>query len=239
MTRFALCVLMALICLSVPARAQSVEVATPEAVAIAFYKVAGLQPNFSAWASDTPLYHDTPVARRPKIQAQEAARLQQAYQAYSPATHLLNVATSAVVTLDESPDPENPARLLHHLDWAFTSDNSDFFPYEYRGMVFALVAQKMDGFQSAAITADQYRYIKERLGNLKRVRLVLHMRGISANGSAPVEVFGEEVWALAASVTGVTLWSADGSLVWEKSASGYVSPQTKSLNDLHQDRAAP
>lgn len=231
--------LLALVVLAAfPARAQAPDIATAEQVAIAFYKTAGLTPGFSAWAQDTDLYHHTPIARRDSVAAQEAVRLQQAYAQFSPEKDLLNVATTAVVSLSEEPDPENITRPLYFVRWHLNSENADFFPYEHRDMVFVLAPHGIQEFQQGEVTAEQYAYIKERMGNNRNVRILLHMRAQQADASAPVEIFGEEVWVLRTLMAGATLWDAEGGLLWEKSAGWYVSPQTHSLNELKQDQGA-
>lgn len=228
-----LCVLSAF-----PARAQAPDVITPERVAIAFYKMAGLQPNFSSWAKDTSEYHHTPVARRPRVEAKIAQKLLEEYQSFAPDRTLLNVATTAAVTLTEQADADNPEQIHYSLRWDLNSENDEFFPYEYRDTVFALMPQGMEAFREAPITREQYIYIKERMGSVKRHRVLLHMRAQQAHGDEPVRIFGEDTWVLATAMAGVTLWDAKGGLLWERSADWYVSPETKTLNDLKQERDA-
>lgn len=230
---FILCVLAA-----IPARAQAPDIATPEQIAIAFYKTAGLRPNFSSWAKDSEEYSLTPVARRPRTEARLAGQLQESFLRFSPQNDLLNVATSAVVTLSEEPDPDDITQARYFLRWDLDSQNIDFFPYEYRDTVFALMPAGLPAFQSAPITPAQYTYIKERMGNARRQRIVLHMRAASADSTGPVRIFGEDAWVLTTDMAGVTLWDGQGALLWERSAGWYVSPQTQQLNELKQERAA-
>lgn len=231
-----ICLMAFLLALALPVRAQSIDVATAEQVAIAFYKTAGLRPNFASWARDTDEYRHTPVARRERVEAQIAGRLSESYTRYSPESDLLNVATMAIVSLSEEPDPDNITRVNHFILWHFISENSDFFPYEYRDAVFALAPLGIKDFQRAAITPEQYTYLRERMGNTRRFKILLHMRAQQADGTAPVKIFGEDVWALRTLMAGVSLWNADGSMLWERSAGWYVSPQTQTLNDLKQER---
>lgn len=221
-----------------PARAQTNNVASAETIAIAFYKMAGLQPSFSSWAKDTSEYHHTPVARRPRAEAKISERMMQAYQEFSPARDLLNVATTAVVTLAEDADPDNPEQIHYSLRWDLDSENDEFFPYEYRDTVFALMPQGMEAYRTAPITREQYVYIKQRMGSVTRQRVLLHMRAQKAHGDAPVRIFGEDAWVLETAMAGVTLWDSKGSLLWERSADWYVSPETQTLNDLKQARDA-
>jgi hypothetical protein len=220
-----------------PARAQAPDIAEPEDVALAFYKVAGLRPAFAVWAEESERYHLAPVARRPRVLAEEAGRLLAAYNAYDPANDLLNVSTTALVTLREEPDPDNITRSRHFLLWDLDSKDGDIFPYAFRDTTFALVPHKLDSFKRAPISADQHRYLAERLGGtLKRARMVLHMRGQYADAQKPITMYGHDVWALVTLMAGVSLWADDGGILWEKSADWYVSPQTRALNDLKEDQ---
>ncbi len=239
MTRLALCLLVIFVAaLPASVRAQTLDTASSEDVAIAFYKIAGLTPSFSAWAKDTKLYHDTPLARRPAIAAQEAERLKKAYTDYSPARDILNLATLAHVTLQET-TAASPDQKQYTLSWTFMEDNGNFFPYEYRGMLFALVPQKVEDYENDTLTKDQYDRLKTALGNGKDARIILQLRGQYANPAEPMTLYDREVWPLAGMIAGVTLWGSDGALLWEKTANGYVSPQTQSLNALHEKPKAP
>lgn len=221
-----------------PAVAQAPDVATPERVAIAFYKMAGLQPSFSSWAKDTSEYRHTPVARRARVEAKIAEKLMEEYQEFTPDRHLLNVATTATVTLSEQADPDNPELVHYMLRWDLASENDEFFPYEHRDTLFALMPQGVEAYREAPITREQYLYIKERMGPVKRHRILLHMRAQQAHGDEPVRIFGENTWVLTTAMAGVTLWDAKGGLLWERSADWYVSPETQTLNDLKQARDA-
>ncbi len=231
MTRFAFYCLLVLLAVS-PASAQTIQPATPEDVAIAFYKVAGLKPGFTAWAEDTPRFHETPFARREKVLAEEAERLARAYDAYSPAVNTLNLVTKADVEIEATPDPDNSLKVHNILRWRFTEDSGNFFPYEYRDMLFALVPQKMETFQEAAITPAQAKHIREKLGKGRNVPVIIQLRALQADAKKPVLLKGHETWALAAGVAGVTLWDKSGTMVWEKTAGWYTSPRTESLNQL-------
>lgn len=227
-----------LILLSVcsPALAQTMKIADGETVAIAFYKFAGLQPNFMTWAVDTPVYLAAPFARRPGVQKKEAERLYKNYEDFSRAEGLLNVATMASVKLEEIINTDNALDKTYHLTWEFAKGDATFFPYEYRGEMFALVPDEMESFQSAPITAEQYRYMKEKMGTRDTAKLVLQLRGYYADHRAPVHLRGEDFWALGVKLAGVSLWDRDGGLLWENTATWYLSPRTQSLNELHQRR---
>ena len=236
MTRFAFYWLFAL-CLSLPASAQTIKSATAEDVAIAFYKIAGLTPSFSAWAEDTRRYHETPFALRDKVRAEEAARLSRAYDRYSPATQTLDLATTARVEIEAIPDPDNALIVRHVLRWRLAEEQASFFPYEYRDTVFALIPQKLDAFQEADITPAQAEHIAQKIGAADNVPVIIQLRGLQADAAKPVSLYGQDVWALAAGVAGVTLWDRAGGLIWEKTAGWYTSPRTQSLNQLKQDQA--
>lgn len=237
MARSAFYCLLLTVWLAAPALAQSIKPVTPEEVAIAFYKVAGLKPSFASWAEDTQRFHEAPFARRDQVRAEEAERLSRAYETYSPATHTLNLSTSAEVELIEEPDPDNSLIVHHRLRWKLSEDNANFFPYEYRDTLFALVPQKIEDFQEAAITAAQAKNIKSRLGSGRAIPILIQLRALKADASKPVSVYGQDVWVIAAGVAGITLWDKSGGLLWEKSAGWYTSPRTESLNQLKTQEA--
>ncbi len=234
MTRIAFILLIALAILPLSARAQSLDIVTGETVAIAFYKFAGLRPNFSSWAEDTPAYHEAPPARRERVQAQEAERLQKLYDNFSMAGNLLNVSTAVEVTLEEMPQEDDPLRKTYALSWKFAKGDADFFPYEYRDTLFALVPREVEKFQTADITEEQYIHLKDKFRRSNKATAILQLRGQYADSKAPVHLRGADFWALAATVAGISLWDSQGAILWENTASWYVTPRTQSLNDLHQ-----
>lgn len=224
--------------ITAPSSAQTMDMADAQTVAIAFYKFAGLQPGFLSWAEDTEAFQKAPLARRDRVQREEAERLARAYEAFSRSGDLLNVATMVELDIEEIIDEADALKKSYVLHWRFVKGDATFFPYEYRDTLFALVPDRLEAFQRAPISEAQYAYLVERLRGDKRARLIVQLRGHYADPDKPVHLRGEEFWALAARVAGVSLWDRKGTLLWENTADWYVSPRTQSLNRLYYKKEA-
>lgn len=222
MSRFHLLIAAVLVCFVSPAAAQNFDIADAEQVAIAFYKFAGLEPRFSSWAEDTQAYHNAPPMRRDEVREKEVSRLRAMYESFSKSGTLLNVATKVRVTVQEGYERRNETRKVYTIVWSYPDEETDFFPYRFRNMYFALIPRRMNSFHHGVLTLEQYEQLKKRIGAGKEATLILQLRGKFADGATPLHRDEIDFWGLSATIAGASLWDEGGQLLWEDTASEYL-----------------
>ena len=233
-----------LILFSFSAQAQQDQKAsTAEDVAIAFYKLGGITPKFTNWITEIDPYIHTPVARRPMVMEQERERLNKAYQNFRASEDFLIVLTKAnlipTAHQERIKDKEGKQEIIKHYNLEIDfGQNVDLFyiPYEFAGQNFMVVPDKIQSLTHHTLHEFDYNRIRTNTTQKKAVPLILRLKPYDADIEKPYNVDGLDQWALKAEIVSMETWDRKGSLIWEYSAPWYVSPNSKKIKKLYQER---
>lgn len=209
--------------------------ATPENIALGFYRTAGIVPNLDSWIKKGDLYRNTIPGRRPKIYEGEMQRLQEAYQAFDPSKTVIRIRTSVVLSLHEqNPTPEETVYQLEIQP--NSNENMLYFPYEFGAENIAVIPAISRDFLKPMLDDNQYKYVLSLFENDARYYLIMKLRAVDANISRPYEIDGVQRWVFKTSVLSAEVWSSKGKLLWEYTMPGYLAPHHEAVHKLRQQR---
>jgi hypothetical protein len=208
-----------------------------EDIAIALFKTGGQEPNYETLVRGLEDFARTPLARQPEFFAKHTARLRNAYQNYNPETGLLTIRTKAQIELHHEWLDKETER--HSMSVFFGKDDALFFPYKLGDYNIAVVPTKMDARFTRDIAPSQYSLIKTSFGETNQGNAIIYiqLKPEKAYLDEPIKMGGLDQWALVADVVNLTMTDNHDNQMWNYSASWYVSPQTKELNDLYDEQA--
>ena len=211
--------------------------ATSEDIAIAFYKAGNTVPNFERWIKETEPYNLTPWAGRAEMMQQEKSRLQLAYRNFDKDKDFLNIRT--FVLLDPKEQTDAKGQKTYGMKMVFSeAPEALYFPYEWLGERIVVMPHKIDKLMTTSLTESQYDLITRALPSSAKNTMIVQLRATEGDVSKPYKIDGLSQWVLKAEVVALEVWSKQGSLLWEYTAPWYVSPRTKKLNNLYNDRPA-
>ena len=216
---------------------------SPEEVAIAYYKSGDVVPNFEKWIKDRDPYKHTAWAKRVKVYEEELARLALAYQQYDPKNDFIIVRTTANLepkkVLRETNEDlqEGEEQYDYFLNAKFTSaPDALYFPYDFLKERIILMPYQLTDVMNSPITKQTYDRLFEKRSQRKKLTTIFRLKPDEADFSQPYMIDGLEQWVFKTRIATVEFWSTSGSLVYERSADWYLSPNTVNLRELYEER---
>ena len=212
MTRILSLFVMIACLLPAPGGAQTLQEASAEDVAIAFYKTAGLTPKYSELIPRVSPYRDTPQARRTRVLEAEKYRLAAKWRDFKPGRSALVIRTPATLTLYGG----EAGGALRGYGLKLGEGEADYFLYEYAGHRFALIPLAASDKLKGPLDADAAAGLEALLnGRVFRASAVLRLVPVDAKTGFRVRAAdGELYWPLGARIAGVTLYDR-GEMLWE------------------------
>lgn len=197
----------------------------PENILIAFYKMAGIQPDFLEWARRTPFLKNAKKSDEDAIISREANRLQQLYGVHDTSQTLV---TRSVIGLDN----------YSTLNETLTLDEftpKTFFSYGIYGQQVAIVPKGIAEFNTLKFSNKDMEEILAKAGS-NAIEAELVLKPVAADSAAPFKVDGTDYWLLLADIAEIRFWSntvgKEPKLLWFHRADWYKPPVDKTLLDL-------
>lgn len=212
----------------------TLQTSTTEDIAIAFYKKGSKIPNFDTWIIGQPPYNTTPWAMREKVLNDEKLRLVEKYQAYDPENDLIRIRAPIHINFETIPDKKN-SNLLHNI-MVITYNNAgdeSYYPYKFLDQYITIVPSNMKAYTSAALTNEQYDYIKNQISQSRNPTAYIELKPSVTDHEGPHNIDGLDQWIMTADIVSYLIINDEGSIIWEKTAPWYVAPQTQELNSLY------
>ncbi len=204
-----------------------IEVSQSEKAVLAFFRLAGREPNYDDWVINAEKYKNAEDKfERQKILLQERSRLQSAFQYYDPKTSYLPVSTR--VYLQYAEQGSTNLLLFKFVETAQTSD-IPYFPYPYGDEWIALIVSDLKDFSAVDLQPESAAFVKQHM-DTNRVytgRLTLQVTPKGANAQTPLAANADEPvqWALSGSVAyiGYTLEKPgkEDVLIWDYAVPSY------------------
>ncbi len=210
-----------------------------EDVAIAFFKTAGVKPDFTKWAKESREYKITAPTRVDDYLYKESQRLMRRWKEYDPETSLIRVGATVSVVLEHLADKEGGE--FFRMTISFDKGDVTYFPYEFQEYKFAVVPQKIETLLRQNISREQYDLITtdfkgETAGSAK---MELQLKPVQSYMQQPYMLDGVEQWMMLTDPVTLALKSPrSGAALWTYGAEWYVSPVTREVQDLYKEPEA-
>jgi len=196
----------------------------PEHMAIAFYKVAGLAPDYMAWAKESPFLRSAKNMDRDAIVSREDNRLRRAFAEFdmdAPLVVHTNINLDDYSTLQE---------MLEISE--FTPKT--FFSYSIYGENIAIIPKGITNFSKLQITADKMNEMLAKSGGNK-VKAELLLKPAVADAKEPFVYNHINYWLLLSEIAEIRFWSPKEErpeLLWSWRADWYQPKEDNRLLDL-------
>lgn len=205
-----------------------------EDVAIAYYKTGNKIPNFEKWIKDREPYKITPWAAREKEMTNEMARLQLAYKQFNPEEDYLLIRTS--VQLMPLIIKNKTGKNTYTLNATFAkAQEALYFPYEFLDERIVVMPYKLEKLMNSPLEKSQFEYITDSLRG-KESTMIIRMKAREADFSRPYKIDGLQQWVFKTDIVTMEIWNWRKQLIWEYSVPWYVSPNTRELNTLFNNK---
>lgn len=182
-----------------------------EQVAIAFYKTGGTMPNFTSWAQEMKGERKKDEPENPlfkKNEMPESERLQAAYETYDPSKDRIIIKTQAKVVVGE-----NDGGPLMAIE--FARGHLDYFPFEFRDQVIAVIPRDMQTHLQPKLTEDEAVILQKGLDRADYAIVTFELRPSEADTRAPHMLDGVEQWYFMTDIASVSVWNKREALLWE------------------------
>lgn len=212
-----------------------VKFSSAEDVVIAFYKTGGIVPNFENWIKERDPYKHTPVARRPRVMAEQLNRLRNAYQNYNPSEDHLILRTA--VSLEPNEIVNEAGEKTYTLQTKFTAaPEALYFPYDFMEQRISLIPINIEKILMSALSQEKFDFLNENLRQSSQNTMILRLRPKKAETNKPFEIDGVVQWGLSAEIVSAEIWSKRQRLLWEYTAPWYIAPAQQKIQNLYTDR---
>lgn len=217
---------------------------TPEYIAgFAFFKYAGVQPDFRSWVTLSDAYKIASPRERVNMIHNDVPFLENAFTNYDYGDSPIKIKTIVQVDI---PTPSVAAKMLQELGFVtvkivLPEEKESYFAVPVADMWIALVPKDIDSYVNIELSKEEFEGFKKAAANngLKTMKgqareafLHIEMIPFMANTTSPLVVNGYELWTLMADVVSFELWSPDDkALIWYRDLPGY-RPRAES-NDVY------
>lgn len=198
----------------------------PERIALAFHKLAGMEPDFKLWARTSPFLKDAKRMDHPTIISREENRLQRLWVEMNPAEPLV---VRTRIQLDEYSTLQETLKLSE-----FTPQT--FFAYSIYGESIAIVPKDIATFGTIRISKEQMEDMLQKTGG-GQAMAELVLKPAVADGKAPFSKAGIDYWLLLAEIGEIRFWnlsSENPQLLWMHRADWYKPDQDERLLNLKE-----
>lgn len=206
--------------LASPAIAQNerLKLSEPEDIAIAFYRTAGIVPDFKVWVWDRAPYIYTPAAKRKRMFDTELFRVEQAFLSFNKRRDSLNLRIPVDIEPQEKGGDYSLGLKIKGLE------QSNYVSYLFLDKQFAIFPNDMDRVMDSKIDFalfDKLSTLRKR-GKSPYVLLVTEVK--EADAKRPYNIDGAQRWVLKTDIQLMTLYDGNGRVLWEYSAPINLSP---------------
>lgn len=209
---------------------------SPELVAIAMFKTAGVKPDFKLWASKQPAFKIQPVTQVAPYLERETTRLEKVWDKYNLEDDILYVGVKVEVGLEVREKKDKQYEYLMRV--ALPPKSVLYFPVIYQDYNIALIPQNLNPMFTESIHKEQYDYMLQNFGGITgNAWLNVGLKPLKAYLDKPQMVDRVNAWAFFLNTASLNLFSeTSGTQLWAQIADWYVSPKAKELNGLYNNR---
>jgi len=195
----------------------------PERILMAFYKVAGLQPDFLKWAEKSPFLKDAKAIDTNTITSRENNRMSQAFTELDATEPLV---VEIKIRLDNYSTLQEVLKLSE-----FTPKT--FFSYSLYDESVAIVPKDIANFGTIKISKVEMDEILEKSRGAE-VTAELLLKPVVGDAKTPFVQGKQSYWLLLAEIGEIRFWSsgAEPKLLWMHRADWFKPKEDKTLMNL-------
>lgn len=205
-------------------------------IGIAFYKLAGYEPNFKKWIEGSLAYIRAPKNDKPAILANSIVKLQRKFNEYNPETKGLQIVSRGYIRLikEDNLEEKNSYQLI--LKLGEIDEKVEYFPFKIADQWIAIVPENLESELNNYLTKlDYYRVSAicpelKKPGYSKKVRIVFKLNPFMVDATAPILINKNELWLMMVKIDNISVWfERENALIWEnQSLSGEYVDKPKS-----------
>lgn len=198
-------------------------------IVFAFHKLAGKLPPIDEMAEDTQAFKDAPRAGKKIVLDKQKRILIRQFETYDPEQEFIIIKIPVSVYFEH----DHPAGM--HL--GFQNPENVYFPYTVGDMDFALIPHGINKFKHIPLSQEQTRKMEDIVDD-NQVILVMRMKPVRADGSAPMTIGGNEYWLLMGNLTTLDIQDSREQTLWQYRHPSYQEEKKQLGEDdvfwLHQ-----
>ena len=186
---------------------------TQEDVAIAFFKMAGIKPDFKRWVESSSEYQDRSLRERGAFLRMRMDALERAYTQFDPERNHITIGLPVRVRIRPHSDSENQDSAAQ-LTLYWEDEVYDRIPYPFQNQWLSIVMPVLSENWVLDLNAAEYRAFYEELklyahsgrDHSVRALILVHLLGVDAR--TPFVIDEVEQWLLYGEPMSISLWSA-------------------------------
>ena len=203
---------------------QQSDASHPERVILAWYKIAGKQPEFEKWAALSPFLDNAKDSDIAPIISRETNRLLRAYAEFD---------VSAPLVVHTNLKLDDYSTINNAISFDEFSVKT-FFAYSLYGENIAIVPRDIKNFSTIPLAKDKMDALLAKAGSSSIVA-ELKLKPVLADAKAPFAHEGRDYSLLLADIAELSLWTnnpANPQLLWTWRADWYAPKADQTLLNL-------
>ncbi len=199
------------------AQTERLKISSAEDIAIAFYRTAGVFPDFKTWIWGRAPYKFTPLARRAGVFEEEMTRLQTAYQIFNKRRDRLVV--KIPVDINPRKSGLNSASPQYHMGLTVRGlHQAHYVTYQFMEENIALFPSGLDRQMDSVIDAALYARLKHLNTITAKPFVVMVLEGEKAKSDRPYNIDDLQQWVFETKLLNMTLYTQEGDVLWDYTA---------------------
>ncbi len=216
-----------------------------EKVGFAFHYMAGFDPHYEDWITDSDKYKDAKPIDKVELLQHDKWRLMNGFANYMPDRNLIRVGVEGVVHTSSYYLERRKVAPLKDIEINLRELPENYFPFYIGGIWIALVIKDYDLLTKFILNNDEYEEFEKKLGLSrkvyelsKKVNVDFRLRPVAVDTNAPLTLDGLEMWLMMVEVAEMDIWRARGDeriSVWRYQAPWYIADKHREFLSLYKD----
>jgi len=195
-------------------------------VYLIFHKLTGLRPNLAAALVSSEKYKNADAAEREILTLNFHNKFSNEFEALNVKESLITVITPVNMETDLN-GLRMKVSLVNRVD-----KNADiYFPYNWGGMSFAVIPDKIASFMEVPMPADQLKKIR-RLSDGYMQKMIVRLLPVSADKTSPIALDGVKQWLILSQIVSVEYVNSQGQTIWSWADNKYARSTSSELFEL-------
>ncbi len=188
---------------------------TSHEVALLYYKMNGIRPNFEEWITNDNRYIGAQTNQRAALMMTEKTRLSRNYEELVVKQAYLKVRIQVSATVTRSKLGATVLKV------EFPGKGAVYFPYTVGGQNIAVIPNGIDIYREVPLTPDQATYLQTKLDPSGRTTMVLELVPVTADNKQQMLLDDTPQWLLLAEIGYISLYNNLMENIWSLQAPGY------------------
>lgn len=224
---------------------QSIELTDSEEVLIAFYKLAGVAPDYESVVKAGAYWQTLQEAGQATNEAlhKQIERLKNAYHLFNPEIDTIEMDIFVHVLIPNNTTPNEAG----FIEVEISPDDDAQAVLEYAvvksgGLNFVVIPSEFERFRTIEITKDQLNRLLDLRPDThkgyKSVETALHLslKPIQSDAKTPMVLNNQPHWLIMGEIVSLDIWHPDARGLWTYKRDGHISRLEQELRELYIER---